>query len=73
LGEFFTNSSGQPAQGELMSHVLILTKNGLGYILGDFFQKLIIFCNIFANFRRKNGVFSKTNVKITILHNLALF
>jgi hypothetical protein len=63
-----------------MYYVSILTKNGLRYVLGNFFSNslgvdvlITIFCNFCQFSAKKSGVFSKTNVMIKFLHDLASF
>jgi hypothetical protein len=68
--------------------IINLTKNGLGYILGDFFTNssghpachcagtgvmITIFCDFWQFSAKKLAFFSKTDVMIKFLHNLALF
>jgi hypothetical protein len=62
------------------SYVLLWTKKWLGDISGDFFTNssgVDVMITIFGDFRQfsaqKLAFFSKTNVVIKSLHNLALF
>jgi hypothetical protein len=62
------------------SYVLVLTKNGVGYILSDFFTNpsgvdvmITIFCDFSQFSAKKLAFFLKTIVVIKTLHNLALF
>jgi type III secretory pathway component EscS len=57
-----------------------LTKNRLGYILGDFFKAssavgvmITIFCHFHQISANKLAFFLKTNVMIHFLHNSAVF
>jgi hypothetical protein len=64
----------------IQSCALILTKDGLGYILGDFITNspgadvmIRIFCDLCQFSAEKLAFFSKSNVMLKNLHNLALF
>jgi hypothetical protein len=85
FGQFLKNNSNSPQFWatffQSIDYVVILTKNGLGCtLLGDFFtisSGVDVMITIFCDFRqfsaKKLAFFSKTNVMIKILHNLALF
>jgi hypothetical protein len=78
FGHFFEKYRRSPNFFHGQRRVLILTKNVLGYILGDSNSSgvdvmITIFCDFCQFSAKKIGVFLKTNVMIKVLHNSALF